>query len=88
VTYALEMEKVLTKIKENKAQTVCIQLPDGLKPRAKEIVDQIKKETSARVLIWLGSNFGACDIPLGLGKMKVDLLVSWGHNLFHKEDGW
>ena len=87
-TYNLELEKVIARIQEVKAKTVCIQLPDGLKPRAKEIVDQIEKETSARVLVWLGSNFGACDLPLGLERMKVDLLISWGHNVFEKVEGW
>tara|TARA_Y100000310_G_C20518644_1_gene732522 strand:- start:646 stop:915 length:270 start_codon:yes stop_codon:yes gene_type:complete len=86
--YELELEKVIVKVKEAEAKLVCIQLPDGLKPKAQEIVNAVEKETSARVLIWLGSNFGACDIPLGLEKMKVDLLVSWGHNVFHKKEGW
>ncbi len=87
--YKLELEKVIERVKETQAGTVCIQLPDGMKPRAKEIVDGIVKSTGARVLIWLGSNFGSCDVPLGLEKMKVDLLVSWGHNLFHKKrEGW
>lgn len=87
--YDAEVQKVLDKIKESNAKTVCIQLPDGMKPYAKEIEEKIREETGARVLIWLGSNFGACDIPLGLNKMGVDLLVSWGHNIFHKKmEGW
>ena len=81
--YNLELERVLEKIKESKAKTVCLQLPDGLKPKAKEIVDSIG--SNVRVLIWLGSNFGACDIPLGLERMNVDLVISWGHNKFRKE---
>lgn len=87
--YDTEVQKALSKIKESNAKTVCIQLPDGMKPYAKDIEEKITKETGARVLIWLGSNFGACDIPLGLNKMGVDLLISWGHNIFHKKmDGW
>ena len=86
--YKLELESAIEKIKEEDAKIVCIQLPDGMKPQAKEVADAVKKETGARVLIWLGSNFGACDIPLGLNRLKVDLLISWGHNFFHKEKGW
>lgn len=87
--YDLELEKALAKIKETKAKTVCIQLPDGIKPEAQKIVDLISLKTGARALIWLGSNFGACDIPLGLQRMNVDLLISWGHNQFHKKvEGW
>lgn len=86
--YAQELEKALKKIEEEQAKTVCIQLPDGMKPEAKEIAEAIKKKTDAQVLIWLGSNFGACDIPLGLDRLGVDLLISWGHNKFRKEVGW
>jgi diphthamide biosynthesis enzyme Dph1/Dph2-like protein len=86
--YKQELQKALQKINEVDAKMVCIQLPDGMKPEAREIADKITKETEARVLIWLGSNFGACDIPLGLERLGVDLLISWGHNRFRKEVGW
>ncbi len=86
--YDLELSEVVQKIKAEKAETVCLQLPDGLKQKAKEIVDSLEKETNARILIWLGSNFGSCDLPLGLERLKVDLLVSWGHNRFQKKEGW
>lgn len=87
--YTPDIEKAVAEVKESKAKKVCIQLPDGMKPYAKEIADEIEKKTDAKVLIWLGSNFGACDIPLGLNMMGVDLLISWGHNRFHKKpEGW
>ncbi|OGN26113.1 MAG: hypothetical protein A3B17_01685 [Candidatus Yanofskybacteria bacterium RIFCSPLOWO2_01_FULL_45_72] len=87
--YNPELEKAIERIKYEKAKLVCIQLPDGMKPMAKEIEEAITTETGARVLIWLGSNFGACDIPLGLDRLGVDLLISWGHNRFHKmKEGW
>ncbi|PIN73208.1 hypothetical protein COV20_03175 [Candidatus Woesearchaeota archaeon CG10_big_fil_rev_8_21_14_0_10_45_16] len=86
--YSVEVEKAVERIRKIGAKTVCIQLPDGMKPYAKEIADAVEMETKARVLIWLGSNFGACDMPLGLNKMGIDLLISWGHNVFHKKEGW
>ena len=86
--YNAELDKAVQKVKEEQAKVVCVQLPDGMKPRAKEIHDLIVKETSAKVLIWLGSNFGACDMPLGLERLNVDLVISWGHNKFRKGDGW
>ena len=87
--YDPELKSAIEKIKATNAKLICIQLPDGMKPMAKDIEQSITKETGARVLIWLGSNFGACDIPLGLPKMGVDLLISWGHNRFHKKkEGW
>ena len=82
------MVNVIKRIKKVDAKLVCIQLPDGMKPYAKKIENEIREKTNSRVLIWLGSNFGACDIPLGLPQMGVDLLISWGHNYFHKMEGW
>ena len=34
----LDLERAINEIKDKKAQSVCIQLPDGLKPKAKEII--------------------------------------------------
>ena len=77
MNYNLELERAVKEIKESKAKTVCIQLPDGLKPKAKEIADYIEKKTDALVLIWAGSCFGSCDIPKVDG---IDLLIQWGHS--------
>ena len=74
--YDLELDHVVAHIKKNKAKTVCIQLPDGLKPKADVIQDKIESETNATVLIWAGSCYGACDVP----NIKADLLVQWGHS--------
>lgn len=79
--YNLKLEKAIKEIKQNKAKTVCIQLPEGLKPKSKEITDKIEKETKAKVIIWMGSCFGACDTP---NLMNIDLLIQWGHSKFEK----
>lgn len=77
--YDLELEKAVSEINRRKAKTVCIQLPDGLKPEAEKIVVEIENKTKAKVLIWAGSCFGACDIP-PIEKLGVDLLIQWGHS--------
>ncbi len=76
--YNLELDKAVAAIKKAKAKTVCIQLPDGLKPKAQEIQQAIESKTNTEVLIWMGSCFGACDVP-DLSNQKVDLLIQWGH---------
>jgi len=78
--YDLELEKAIKQISKQKAKLVCIQLPDGLKPNAKEIADKIEAETKAKIIIWQGSCFGACDVPLQIEKLGVDLLIQWGHS--------
>ncbi len=80
--YNLELSKAISEIKKSRAKTVCIQLPDGLKPKAKEIKEEIETKTNAGVLIWMGSCFGACDTPQSLENLKVDLLIQWGHSRF------
>jgi diphthamide biosynthesis enzyme Dph1/Dph2-like protein len=78
--YDLELEKAIELIKNKKPKLVCLQLPDGLKPKAKEIQDSIEKQTKTDIIIWSGSCFGACDIPIHLEKLGVDLLIQWGHS--------
>ena len=77
--YNLELSKAVKAIKDRKAKTVCIQLPEGLKPKAIEITDYLEKHTGAEIPIWIGTCFGACDTP-NLDKEKVDLLIQWGHS--------
>lgn len=74
--YNLELDKAVNEIKKSKAKTVCIQLPDGLKPQANRIADYLEKNTDAQILIYAGSCFGACDTP----NVKADLLIQWGHS--------
>ncbi len=80
--YDLELKKAIETIKKNKSKLVCIQLPDGLKPEAGIIQKEIEHKTHAKVLIWAGSCFGACDVPIELENIGVDLVIQWGHSEF------
>lgn len=75
--YDLELSKAAEEIKKANAKTVCIQLPDGLKPKATEIVTKLEQSTDAKIFIWAGTCFGACDVPDLKG---IDLLIQWGHS--------
>lgn len=87
-SYDLEIPKILEEIKKAKAKTVLLQFPDGLKPFANEVVDAVKEKTDCLPIIWFGTCFGACDIPLVMLN-KVDLVVQTGHNRFIKNPmGW
>ena len=84
--YDLELERAVSEIKklackrfaQSPAKRVCIQLPDGLKQKATEIAEVLENETGAEIFIWLGTCFGACDIP-NLSE-DFDLLIQWGHS--------
>jgi len=86
--FNFDLDKIVNKIKDDKAKLVCIQMADGLKPRAVEIQKYLESKTNARVLIWLGSCFGACDVPIEIKELNIDLLVQFGHNDFGYEHLW
>lgn len=86
--YDLEINRIIETIKEKNHKTILIQLPDGLKPKSKDIVDTIREETGAEVIIWMASCYGSCDVPFGLDRLNVDLFIQWGHNQFNREEGW
>ena len=78
--YNLELKEVIERINKENAKLVCIQLPDGLKPKAGYIVDEIEKNIKAKIIIWMSSCFGACDIPAHIEKLGFDLLIQFGHS--------
>ncbi len=80
MTYDFELEKAVKKIKESNAEKVLIQLPSGLKPKAKEIADFLESVTGADIIIWAGSCYGSCDIPLEVKSLGIDLIIHFGHS--------
>jgi len=79
ISYDLELDKAAEAIMREKAKRVCVQLPDGLKPEAKLIADELEARTGAEVIIWAGSCYGACDLPLEVERLGVDMLIAFGH---------
>jgi len=81
--YDLELNKIvkeIKKLKKKKDKKVLLQFPDGMKPYATTISKEIEARTKCICLIWLGSCFGACDVPtLGVAEKDIDLVVSFGH---------
>lgn len=86
--FELELEKAADEIKNQGAKRVLIQLPDGLKHKAEKVVDFLSDKTDAEIFIWFGACFGACDLPMGLEPLKIDLMIQWGHNRYWKSKIW
>lgn len=82
--YNLEIEKLIKEINKNNYKLVLLQFPDGLKYYSKQIVDELRKNTKSEYFIYFGTCFGACDVPIHLEKLKFDLCVQWGHEVFIK----
>ena len=77
--FEIDVDKLARKITRKKAKKVLLQFPDGLKPKAASIANKLERETDAKIFIWFGSNFGACDIP-NVEKLDFDLLINFGHS--------
>lgn len=71
-----ELNDAVALVLKEKAKTVLIQLPDGLKPKSAFIVDYLEKETDCSCFIWAGSCYGSCDVP----SFECDLIIQFGHN--------
>jgi len=79
--YDLEIERLVKTIKSEKAKLVLLQFPDGLKPIATKAAEILQNKTQAQILIWLGTCFGACDIPqVNHINPKIDLIIQFGHS--------
>lgn len=88
--YDLELDRLIEMISEKNYKKIVVQLPDGLKPRAKEIVDFIYENLNneCEVIVWAGTCFGSCDLPSGVDSLGVDACIQWGHEVFKKSQGW
>lgn len=82
--YNLEIEKLIKDVNKNNHKLVLLQFPDGLKYYSKQIVDELRDNTSAEFFMYFGTCFGACDVPIHLEKLNFDLCVQWGHETFIK----
>lgn len=78
--YDLELDRVTSEIMERGAQKILLQLPDGMRPFAFQLVEAIERATDATVLLSGDSCYGACDIALNQAReLGVDLIVHYGH---------
>ncbi|MEM0465383.1 MAG: diphthamide synthesis protein [Candidatus Pacearchaeota archaeon] len=78
--YDLELERIIKTIQKEKAKRILLQFPDGMKPYSLTIANEIEEKTKAKCFIWLGTCFGACDIPLEVEKQGIDLIIQFGHS--------
>jgi 2-(3-amino-3-carboxypropyl)histidine synthase len=85
-TYDLELDKIIKTIQKNKAKKILFQFPEGMKPYAQTIVQYIEEKTDCEPIIWLGSCFGACDIPIETERLGIELLIQFGHSPWSYKD--
>ncbi len=78
--YDLELPRILGTIKKEKAKKILLQFPDGMKPYATTIAEYLESQLpDVNFFIWMGSCFGACDIP-PVKDRDFDLIIQFGHS--------
>jgi len=83
--YKFEEDKLIKEIKEKNPKLILLQLPEGLKKEAFNLVSLIKKNTNSEVIVSGEPCWGACDIALDEAKnLKADLIILYGHAPFMK----
>lgn len=81
--YDLELDRVISKVSEMDASRLLLQLPDGMRPFAVQLVSAINKATGASVFLSGDSCYGACDIDIAQARaLNVDLIVHYGHTQY------
>jgi 2-(3-amino-3-carboxypropyl)histidine synthase len=78
--YIVDIESAVQVINQKHYKTIAVQVPEGLKRSIFPLVDFIKKETGATVLVSADPCYGACDVVnYELKNMDVDCVVHLGH---------
>ena len=77
--YDVDLTSAIAEIKRIKARIVALQVPEGLKKRARQMAEDIETKAGAEVLVVAEPCFGACDVPSSLIDM-VDAIVNIGHS--------
>jgi 2-(3-amino-3-carboxypropyl)histidine synthase len=86
--YQLELDRVKEEVKRLGAKRILLQLPDGLRPIAYEIVEGVRDDRDTEVILSGDSCYGSCDIAIRQAReLGADLLVHYGHSFMIKNDG-
>ncbi|MCG7844091.1 MAG: diphthamide biosynthesis enzyme Dph2 [Methanomassiliicoccales archaeon] len=72
----LQIDRAVEEIRARKAVVVGLQMPEGLKVRAREMAGQLENATGCQVIILGDPCYGACDLR---SFDELDLLVHVGH---------
>jgi 2-(3-amino-3-carboxypropyl)histidine synthase len=77
--YDFDLDKVIDWILGRKPGKVAVQLPDGLKSRARYILSTIEERTATETVLVADPCYGACDFPADF-KRYADVIVQFGHS--------
>ena len=83
-----QLGELVERIKANDNRLIALQVPEGLKMQALEMMDSIEEETSAKVVLAADPCYGACDLVHDKMKlMGVELVAHMGHSQMNIDSG-
>ena len=86
--HEFELDDLVERIKKNDTKLVALQVPEGLKMQALEMMDKIETETSARVVLSADPCYGACDLVHDkMQNIGVELVAHMGHSQMNIDSG-
>jgi 2-(3-amino-3-carboxypropyl)histidine synthase len=78
----------MERIRANDNRLIALQVPEGLKMQALEMMDTIETETSAQVVLAADPCYGACDLVHDkMQLMGVELVAHMGHSQMNIDSG-
>lgn len=83
-----ELRELITRIKANDNRLIALQIPEGLKMQALDLMDEVESETSAKVVLAADPCYGACDLVHDkMRMMGVELVAHMGHSQMNINSG-
>jgi 2-(3-amino-3-carboxypropyl)histidine synthase len=83
-----QVDDLVKRLKAEDTRLVALQLPEGLKIQALELMDRIETESSAKVILAADPCYGACDLVHHKMKMMgVELVAHMGHSQMNIDSG-
>ena len=83
-----ELDELIERIKGHDHRLVALQIPEGLKMQALEMMDEIESGSGAKVVLAADPCYGACDLVHDKMKMMgVELVAHMGHSQMNIDSG-
>ena len=83
-----ELDELIERIKSHDNRLVALQVPEGLKMQALDMMDAIEHQTSAKIVLAADPCYGACDLVHDkMQRMGVELVAHMGHSQMNIDSG-
>ena len=83
-----EVDDLVERLKAEDTRLVALQIPEGLKIQALELMDRIEEKSAAKVVLAADPCYGACDLVHHKMKMMgVEMVAHMGHSQMNIDSG-